>query len=253
VEIGWILKKMISKCLSFSMVWLPAVLTLVCLSEGILAGESRTIAPAKSSGRLIVNPDGLIDSRGVPTLSDVWQFIQEHPEKAVELMQDSGQWTYLTAGVGIIVCHDAVTASGGQPVPAPLRKILRRWYPDDLLDEVRWTGVREPIRDLLNDARMNFEGDTLAITVMDAVIFRNTELAGDGALWAHELYHVQQYRKWGVFGFARKWVENPSVNGPIEAPAYEREAEARRIFSTSRALPIPQSHGVRQLKKNNLP
>lgn len=186
---------------------------------------------SSSSERLFINPEGFIDARGIPTLNDVWAFVQEHPEKAVDLMQDSGQWSYLTAAVGIIACHDAVMASGGRPIPQHLRKILRRWYADDLLNSVRWISVREPFRQMLNDARMGFMQDTLAVTVMNAVIFRNDALAGDGALWAHELYHVEQFRKWGVFGFARKWVDNPSVTGPVEAPAYAREAEARRLFA----------------------
>lgn len=190
---------------------------------------------ASHSGRLFITPEGSIDSRGVPTLNDVWEFIQEHPEKAVDLMQDTGQWSYLTVAGGIIACHDAVIASGGRPIPQHLRKFLRRWYPDELLDTVRWIGVREPIRQMLDqtldNARMRFFEDTLAVTVMNAVIFRTDELAGDGALWAHELFHVEQFRKWGVFGFARKWSDNPSVSGPVEAPAYAREAEARRSLA----------------------
>ena len=77
---------------------------------------------------------------------------------------------------------------------------------------------------------MNFESDTLAVTLIDVVIFRNDKLAEDGTLWAHELYHVQQYRRWSVFGFARKWVANASITGPVEAPAYARQSEAQPFF-----------------------
>lgn len=185
----------------------------------------------KSSNRLIVNPDGHVDSTGTPTVGDIFEFIDKNPEKAIELIQDSGQWPYLTVAAGIIASHDAVITNGGRPIPAHLRKTLRRWYPDDLLNAVRWTSIRGPIQNFLQDAQMNFDANTLAITVMDAVIFRNDDLADDGALWAHELYHVQQYRQWGVFVFAEKWVGNSSVSGPIEAPAYAREAEARPFFT----------------------
>ena len=136
----------------------------------------------------------------------------------------------LIVAAGIIASHDAVIAGGGRPIPASLRKTLRRWYPDDLLNAVRWTSLRGLIKQLLQDSQMNFDDNTLAITMIDVVIFRNDDLAYDGALWAHELYHVQQYREWGVFGFAKRWVENSSVSGPIEAPAYAREAEARPFF-----------------------
>ena len=209
--------------------------TCKCVSHGGAAVEKPVLIAGKNRSdpnSVIVNPDGQIDSSGNPTLGDVFEFIDRNPEKAMELLQDSGQWPYLTVAAGIIACHDAVIANGGgRPLPAHLRKTLRRWYPDALLDSVRWTSVRGPIKQLLQDAQMNFEGDTLAITVMNAVIFRNDDLADNGALWAHELYHVQQYRQWGVFGFAKRWVDNPSVSGPVEAPAYAREAEARPFFA----------------------
>lgn len=195
-------------------------------TAGVIADKNM-----KKSSRVFMNPDGQIDSTGTPTLNDIFEFIDRNPEQAMELIQDSGKWPYLTVAMGIIACHDAVMAGGGQPIPARLRKTLRRWYPDDLLNAVRWTRIRGPIREYLQEARMGFDADTLAITAMNAVIFRSDDLAEDGPLWAHELYHVQQYRLWGVFGFAKKWVENPSVKGPIEAPAYAREAEARPFFS----------------------
>ncbi|MDO9111637.1 MAG: DUF4157 domain-containing protein [Desulfatirhabdiaceae bacterium] len=204
-----------------------AVLLPVCCngSEGVAENKR------KDPNRLIVNPDGYLDSNGIPTLGDIFEFIDKNPDKAMELLQDSGQWPYLTVAAGIIASHDAVIAGGGRPIPAHLRKKLRRWYPDELLNAVRWTSIREPMQRFLQDAQMNFDADTLAITVINAVIFRNDDLANDGALWAHELYHVQQYRDWGVFSFAKRWVDNPSLSGPVEAPAYAREAQARPFFA----------------------
>jgi hypothetical protein len=196
-------------------------------------GKIELIAEKKGKelDRLIVNPDGNIDSIGIPTLGDLFDFIDRNPEKAMELIQDTRQWPYLTVAAGIIAIHDKVMANGGRPIPAHLRKTLRRWYPDDLLNVVRWTSLREPIKRFLQDFPMNFDDNTLAVTVINAVIFRSDDLANDGALWAHELYHVQQYSVWGVFGFAKRWVDNASINGPVEAPAYTREAEARPFFS----------------------
>jgi len=180
---------------------------------------------------LAVCGHGFADSAGTLAPGDIFEFIDKNPEKAMEMIQDSEQWPYLTVAAGIIAGHEAVVAGGARPVPAHLRKTLRRWYPEDLLNAVRWTSLRGSIKELLQDSRMNIDGDTLAITLIDAVVFRSDDLANDGALWAHELYHVQQYRQWGVFGFAKKWVDNPSLSGPVEAPAYAREAEARPFFT----------------------
>jgi hypothetical protein len=208
--------------------------TLICVPSGDAAIGTLALLTEKNRkdpNRLIVNPDGQIDSTGTPTLGDIFEFIDKNPEEAMTLLQDSGQWPYLTVAAGIIASHDAVMAGGGQTIPARLRKVLRRWYSDDLLNAVRWTSLRGSIKQLLKDSHMNFEGDTLAITMIDVVIFRNDDLANDGALWAHELYHVQQYREWGVFGFAKRWVDDSSASGPVEAPAYARQAEARPFFA----------------------
>lgn len=181
--------------------------------------------------KIFMNPDGTLDCKGIPSLTDIFEFFANNPDQAMEMIQDPGQWPYLTVAAGMIACRDLVKAEGGRPVPDRFRRTLRRWYPDDLLNTVRWTTMQETMRQFLKDARMNFADDTLAVTVIDVVIFRDDKLAEDGALWAHELFHVQQYGKWGVFGFARKWVENSSVHGPVEAPAYARGAEARPYFS----------------------
>ena len=247
-----IISRLLTKCLTVLALLSPVCSNLLACPEGqyeecflgtcscvpsggiaIKTPEVMVIAEIKrkDSSRLIVNPDGHIDSTGIPTLGDIFEFIDKNPEKAIELIQDTGQWPYLTVAAGIIASHDAVMAGGGRPIPAHLRKTLRRWYPDDILNTVRWTSIRGSIQQFLQDAEMNFDDNTLAITVMNAVIFRNDDLADDGALWAHELYHVQQYREWGVVRFAKKWVDNASVSGPVEAPAYAREAEARPFFA----------------------
>jgi hypothetical protein len=185
----------------------------------------------KDPDRPPVNPDDDVDSEGISTLGDIFEFIDKNPEKAMAMVQDSAQWPYLTVAAGIIAGHDAVMAGGVRPIPARLRKTLRRWYPDDLLNAVRWASFQGTVKQFLKDARMNFDGDTLAVTLIDVVIFRSDDLANDGALWAHELYHMQQYRAWGVFGFAKRWVDDPAVGGPVEAPAYAREAAARPFFT----------------------
>ena len=226
VQAGKIILKRISPLVVACLVALAVLLPVSSKDSEAGAGKK-----GKDPSRLVVTPDGSIDSNGSPTLGDVFEFIDRNPDKAMELLQDSGQWPYLTVAAGIIATHDAVMAGGGRPIPAHLRKTLRRWYPDELLNAVRWIRIQEPILRFLQDANMNFGADTLAITVMNAVIFRSDDLANDGALWAHELYHVQQYRDWGVFGFAKKWVDNPSVSGPVEAPAYARQAQARPFFS----------------------
>jgi len=60
-------------------------------------------------------------------------------------------------------------------------------------------------------------GDATAITLIDVVLFRReADAEEDAKLWAHELTHVGQYRRWGVEGFAARYV--------ADSGALEREA-----------------------------
>jgi hypothetical protein len=60
-------------------------------------------------------------------------------------------------------------------------------------------------------------GDATAITLGDVVLFKNERVAEtDLKVWAHELTHVMQYQRWGIEGFAERYVR--------DSTAVEREA-----------------------------
>jgi len=176
--------------------------------------------------KLIVNPASFINTTGIPTPGDFMEFVIKNPDKGIELLQNPAQWPYLPVAQGMIAGRNAVIANGGQPIPPHLLPFLRQWYSDDLLNSVRWTSNWGPVQHTFQAAQMTFNADTGAITLINAVVFRDGNRAMNGPLWAHELFHVQQYREMGVFGFARQWVSDSSVGGAIEGPAYHREDEA---------------------------
>ena len=61
-------------------------------------------------------------------------------------------------------------------------------------------------------------GDAAAITLIDVVLFRSdADARHDLKLWAHELTHVEQYRRWGVDGFVARYVAD---SGAVEREAY---------------------------------
>lgn len=181
--------------------------------------------------KLIINPLGYINTTGIPTQGDFMEYVIKEPDKAIVLLTNPGQWPYTPVANAMISGRNAVIAGGGQPIPPNIKALLARWYPPDLLNSVRWTSNWSIVQNTLQAAQMTFNPNTNAITLINAVIFRNPASANDPALWAHEVFHVQQYREWGVFGFAKKWVDNSSINGPVESPAYRRESEARIAFS----------------------
>lgn len=96
-------------------------------------------------------------------------------------------------------------ARGTESVPADIRKQLRKLYPDALLGTVRWRVGLSADGSL--PARL-FEAYGRALTLDDVIIFRDDATARDPVIWAHEIAHVQQYQRWGVDGFARRYVEN---------------------------------------------
>jgi hypothetical protein len=104
--------------------------------------------------------------------------------------------------------------NGSMPIPPRIRQMLTGYASEDSMNRVRYK-----IGDsgFINLARLLEQGGTAsAVTLIDVVVFRGPTEAGDPAIWAHELTHVDQYQAWGVHSFAvqytRSWqgVENPA-------------------------------------------
>jgi hypothetical protein len=185
----------------------------------------------KDPVKTVVNPGSYINSTGIPIPGDFMEYVIKNPDGAIELLQNPQQWIYTPVANAIIAGRNAAIQRGAYPIPENIKQGLRRWYPNDLIDSVRWTADWGPLENTLQAAQMQFNGRTQAITLINVVIFRSADLATAAnslALWAHELVHVEQYRRWGVFGFAKAWVDNSADGGPVEGPAYARENEARR-------------------------
>jgi hypothetical protein len=111
-----------------------------------------------------------------------------------------------------------------QPIPAPIREQLLRWYAPSVLDAARYkvsdNGQFSAATAMLQNP------DVGAVTLIDIILFRDAQSAEQNvALWAHELKHVQQYQEWGVEGFAQRYTQDFNA---VEAPAYAIQAEVRR-------------------------
>ena len=107
-------------------------------------------------------------------------------------------------------------AAGVQPMPAAVRRGLAGYFPDALLRKVRFAagGMEGNALPALAFAY----GDAAAMTLGDTIIFRDLWRAeSDLKLWAHELTHVQQYDRWGIDGFAERYVRDSKA---VEQEAY---------------------------------
>ena len=72
-------------------------------------------------------------------------------------------------------------------------------------------------------------GDITAMTLGEVIVFRDeTRAREDTKLWAHELTHVMQYERWGIEGFAERYLEDS------EAVEQEARDNADRYVRWSR-------------------
>lgn len=127
--------------------------------------------------------------------------------------------------------REQALAAGAEPIPLDLRVKLQAWYPDDLLQSVRYRVGQGDDVDAASAMLQN--QDVVAVTLVDVIVFRNRDDAlSDLALWAHELKHVQQYRELGVNGFAQQYVRNYHT---LEDPAYAIQYQVEKGLHTTAA------------------
>lgn len=107
--------------------------------------------------------------------------------------------------------------AGGKPVPAEIQKLLTPYFSRDILQSTRWTVGRGRV-DLGTIITERFM-DEGAIALNRQVVFSSERLTGNAWMWAHELAHVEQYRRLGVNGFAAAYI--------ADWRKIEREANAR--------------------------
>jgi hypothetical protein len=124
----------------------------------------------------------------------------------------------------LVLSRDAAWAEGTRPMPSHIRQALLDWYPGELLDSIEYrTGIAE---DSTLQTLALQHGDAIAITLIDTIVFVDPHDAEyNVSLWAHEVKHVEQFRRWGLLGFAQRYVRNHEA---IEAEAYAIGAEVKR-------------------------
>jgi hypothetical protein len=116
----------------------------------------------------------------------------------------------------LVQSRDAAWAAGTRPMPPQIREALLTWYPADLLDSVEFrVGIREDAT--LQSLSMRY-GEATAVTTIDTIIFADPwDAENNVALWAHEVKHIEQFRRWGLMGFAHRYVRDHQA---VEAEAY---------------------------------
>jgi hypothetical protein len=99
--------------------------------------------------------------------------------------------------------RNAALERGVAPIPPDVRETLAGFVAGEILGAVRWRVDDAP---LSGYPALFSMGATPAVTLDYVVIFATADAARDPTLWAHEIYHVGQYRDWGIDGFAERYL-----------------------------------------------
>jgi hypothetical protein len=130
--------------------------------------------------------------------------------------QDLGGLAAQLLAQWIAESRQQMLSSGTRPVPPQIVQSLAGYFPPELLNQVRYRSGGSTEMSL--PGLMFQYGDAAAITLVDVVMFRSeADAQTDTKLWAHELTHVMQYRRWGVDGFASRYVADSNA---VEREAY---------------------------------
>lgn len=113
-------------------------------------------------------------------------------------------------------------STGTQPIPEQIRAQLEDFFPEHILDDVRWAYSNQYL-DLGTVVTAWYRSHGGAVTLEDTIIYSTPYAASRRFLWAHELTHAMQYDELGLANFARIYVTNPQL---LEEQAWEN---ARRI------------------------
>jgi hypothetical protein len=132
------------------------------------------------------------------------------------LAQDLGGLAAQMLAQWITESRREVIEAGTRPVPPQIIQALSGYFPADLLQQMRYRSGHTTAASLPGLAFQY--GDVSAVTLVDVVMFeREADAQQDLKLWAHELTHAMQYRRWGVDGFAARYVAD---SNSVEREAY---------------------------------
>lgn len=134
-----------------------------------------------------------------------------------QLLRRSGRVTGPVLAQAIRHAETQASRAGAKPIPAPMIEILTPYFDAELLESVQWTigAGRIDLGTFLTEQYMD-EG---AVALNRQVVFSSERLTENVWIWAHELAHVEQYRRKGVNGFAAAYI--------ADWQAVEREATNR--------------------------
>ncbi len=145
-----------------------------------------------------------------------------------------------TLANGLQASRDAARASGTLPMPPHIRAALLTWYPAEVLEGVEYR-IGAPTDATVQSLSIRY-GHATAVTTIDTITFVEAfDATNNVALWAHEVKHVEQFRRWGLLDFARRYLRDHRA---VEDEAYATAAAFRAAYDAGAwrhapAVPLP--------------
>lgn len=185
-----------------------------------------------------VNPGQLVNFTGIPTPGDLAEITVNRPEDLDDYLRHPENLVGAPLYAALNTARNRALSGRTHRIPPAVRAQLAPYFPPGRLDNVVWTsdwGVFNGITPTIAMACGAY-----AITLDDVIVFRDSNLAQSPVLWAHELTHVDQYQRWGMPTFARKYTAHSSS---VESEAYGRENQIRSALTQPRNPPFQVAMG----------
>jgi len=184
-----------------------AMLALFAMSGCIERPDESVLRPPAELARLMEQLNGASPGR-----------IAEDARKgSQQLARRSARLTAPVLARAIRLGELQASRAGAQAVPKDIREMLAPHFARETLASARWTvgKGRLDVGSLVTEQFME-EG---AVALNRQIVFSNERLTRNLWMWAHELAHVEQYRRLDVDGFAAAYI--------ADWRKIEREANAR--------------------------
>jgi hypothetical protein len=95
----------------------------------------------------------------------------------------------------------------GKAIPAAIRQKLAPFFSSALLQKVRYSTEWQTATSDGALYSLLLATGAEAVTLGEVIIFRDAQHAADPLLWAHELTHVEQYKRLGIPAFATQYLQ----------------------------------------------
>jgi len=124
-----------------------------------------------------------------------------------------------------------------QPLPKDVQEGLKDVFSPEILSRARWAvgNVEITLPVFIFQKEKIFMGDHYAVVVDDIIVFKSNPptFNDDPCLWAHEMTHVEQYKRWGVEIFAYNYLKDLSKDIEGEANRKCNEFQLKKISQLS--------------------